>query len=65
VAHAILVIGALVFFRNVYDYHLERWDDACIVFRYAQHLPDGRGLVWNIGGERAERYTSEAPPQTA
>jgi len=32
-------------------------DDAYIVFRYAEHLARGEGLVWNIG-ERVEGYSS-------
>jgi len=32
-------------------------DDAFISLRYARHLVDGHGLVWNIG-ERVEGYTS-------
>jgi len=33
-------------------------EDAYISFRYAVHLADGHGLVWNIGGERVEGFTS-------
>ncbi len=32
-------------------------DDAFISFRYARHLVEGHGLVWNIG-ERIEGYTN-------
>lgn len=32
-------------------------DDAFISFRYAEHLINGHGLVWNIG-ERVEGYTN-------
>jgi len=32
-------------------------DDAFISFRYARHLAEGSGLVWNIG-ERVEGYTN-------
>jgi len=32
-------------------------DDADIVFRYAEHLSRGEGLVWNVG-ERVEGYSS-------
>ncbi len=31
-------------------------DDAFIAFRYARHLAQGHGLVWNVG-ERVEGYT--------
>jgi arabinofuranosyltransferase len=32
-------------------------DDAYIILRYARHLADGHGLVWNVG-ERVEGYSS-------
>lgn len=32
-------------------------DDAFISFRYARHLAEGAGLVWNVG-ERVEGYTN-------
>jgi hypothetical protein len=32
-------------------------DDAFISFRYARHLAEGHGLVWNVG-ERVEGYTN-------
>lgn len=54
----ILLFSWLVYLCNVYRYHLERWDDAYITFRFAKHLADGEGLVWNIGGERVEGFTS-------
>lgn len=33
-------------------------DDADIFFVYAEHLSQGHGLVYNIGGERVEGFTS-------
>src|SRR2546423_1033041 len=33
-------------------------DDAYITFRYADHLADGHGPVWNLVGPRADGYTS-------
>ncbi len=33
-------------------------DDADIFFVYARHLAEGHGLVYNIGGERVEGFTS-------
>lgn len=33
-------------------------DDANIFFTYGKHLADGHGLVWNVGGERVEGYSS-------
>lgn len=47
---AVLVILAW-FNRFVYD-------DAFISFRYAQHLAEGHGLVWNVGETPVEGYTN-------
>lgn len=33
-------------------------DDAYITFRYSQHLAQGYGPVWNIGGDPVEGYTN-------
>lgn len=33
-------------------------DDAFISFRYARHLAEGYGLVWNVGGSPSEGYTN-------
>lgn len=33
-------------------------DDAMISMRYARHLAQGAGLVWNLDGERVEGYTN-------
>ncbi len=33
-------------------------DDAFISFRYAQHLAEGYGLVWNIGEAPVEGYSN-------
>lgn len=60
-AHPIFVVPALallgaVFAGNV-AHHAFIGDDAFISFRYARHLADGLGLVWNPG-ERVEGYTN-------
>jgi len=54
----IVIIALSVYLAEVYRAHLERWDDAYITFRYAKHLTDGLGLVWNVGGAPAEGFTS-------
>jgi hypothetical protein len=36
----------------------EAWDDAFISYRYALNLSEGRGLVWNPGGEPTQGYTN-------
>jgi hypothetical protein len=33
-------------------------DDAFITFRYARHLADGHGFVWNVGDTPVEGFTS-------
>jgi hypothetical protein len=60
VAATVFALGAVVFLAEVYRWSVQRWDDAYITFRYAQHLLDGLGLVWNVPGERVEGYTSLA-----
>jgi arabinofuranosyltransferase len=60
-AHAALALAAfaavlLLFFRNALDLAFTG-DDAFIAFRYARHLADGLGLVWNPG-ERVEGFSS-------
>jgi hypothetical protein len=55
---AILLISVLASVRYLFYWQLERWDDAYITFRFAQHLAAGEGLIWNLGGERVEGYSS-------
>src|SRR5262249_17747248 len=46
------------------SFHLggARWfvlnDDMMISMRYARHLREGHGLVWNLGGPRVEGFTN-------
>jgi len=54
----VVIVALSVYLAEVYRAHLERWDDAYITFRYAKHLTDGLGLVWNVGGAPAEGFTS-------
>src|SRR5574340_1380319 len=35
-------------------------DDAMVSMRYAQHLAQGHGLVWNIGEQPVEGFTNPA-----
>lgn len=49
-----IVLGYVAHFRLL-DARIQ--DDAYISFRYARHLAQGQGLVWNIG-ERVEGYTN-------
>jgi len=55
VALAFLFVGVLFAFGVYHHYFLG--DDCFISFRYARHLVDGEGLVWNPG-ERVEGYTN-------
>jgi len=55
---ALLAAAVLIYAGNTYHYHIDRWDDAYITFRFAQHLADGQGLIWNLGGEAVEGFTS-------
>ena len=53
---ALAAVAVLLFVQNVRHYYFLA-DDAFISFRYAAHLVDGRGLVWNTG-EYVEGYTN-------
>ena len=52
----LLLLAALLFGYNVHRYYFLS-DDSFISFRYARHLAEGHGLVWNPG-ERIEGYTN-------
>jgi len=54
-AGALLLVAALFAYGVHHHYFLG--DDCFISFRYARHLVDGEGLVWNPG-ERVEGYTN-------
>ena len=54
----IIVLSLIAYAGNTYRVYLQRWDDAYITFRFADHLANGQGLVWNIGGDRVEGFTS-------
>jgi hypothetical protein len=56
--HARLLAAAAVALLVLFAWaHRFIQDDAFISFRYALHLADGNGLVWNVG-ERIEGYTN-------
>ncbi|NLX05647.1 MAG: hypothetical protein GXY33_10940 [Phycisphaerae bacterium] len=46
----------LVYFAGVS--HVRVLDDAYITYRFAEYLALGHGLVWNVGQERTEGFTS-------
>ena len=54
----LLAIGIIV---TVAVWHLRLrfpFDDVFISFRYAEHMAQGYGLVWNIGGPHTEGFTN-------
>jgi len=55
--HGVLLCLLLVLFVHNVQTWLFLGDDCFISFRYARHLADGQGLVWNPG-ERVEGYTN-------
>lgn len=57
IAVGLLAVLTLVFFIVNVQQYCFLGDDAYISFRYALHLYQGHGLVWNPG-ERVEGYTN-------
>ncbi len=45
---AILALNALALWRG-YDFDLPPYEDAAILMRYAEHIAEGHGIVWNVG----------------
>ena len=62
VALAALTFYAIFIFRTSFSINGTRYfvlfEDAMISMRYARHLADGHGLVWNIGEEPIEGFTN-------
>jgi len=58
-AGVVALLGLAILAAYVHEVRAHRFhnDDAFISFRYARHLADGLGLVWNPG-ERVEGYTN-------
>jgi arabinofuranosyltransferase len=55
---AVTVVCTLVFVVLLVRLHGFVLDDAFITYRYAEHLASGHGLVWNVGEDPVEGYTS-------
>lgn len=51
------IAGFLVLFVYMKDYTM---DDSYITYRYARHIADGHGIVWNVGEPPVEGYTNFA-----
>jgi hypothetical protein len=61
-SHAIewvpILVGSSAFGLNAFVPYHRVIDDAYISYRYAKHLADGHGLVWNPGEAPVEGYTN-------
>ncbi len=57
VSLAIIIVGTIIAW-NANGRSLIGVDDAQIYFVYMQHLADGHGFVYNVGGEYVEGFTS-------
>ena len=53
-----IVLGVTILFLNIWRVWDFTVDDAFITLRYAKNLANGYGLVWNIGMDPVEGYTS-------
>jgi hypothetical protein len=63
--HAPLLLAALALFFSLWLFAANLWanrgqafEDSYITFRYAYHLAEGQGLVWNPGGAPTEGFTN-------
>jgi hypothetical protein len=47
---SLLLIASTLYYANRYvDFTIPPFEDAAMLMRYAQHLAEGHGIVWNIG----------------
>ena len=47
---SLALIAAVIFYATRYvDFAIPPFEDAAMLMRYAQHLADGHGIVWNVG----------------
>ncbi len=47
---SLLLIASTIYYAARYvDFSIPPFEDAAMLMRYAQHLADGHGIVWNIG----------------
>lgn len=55
---SILLLASTLMYaaRNV-DFSIPPFEDAAMLMRYAQHLAQGHGIVWNIGGSPVDGAT--------
>ena len=45
----LLIVCLFLFARNVVHFSVPPFEDAAMLMRYAQHVAEGHGVVWNIG----------------
>jgi arabinofuranosyltransferase len=45
----LLIASTLYYAARFVDFSITPFEDAAMLMRYAQHLADGHGIVWNIG----------------
>jgi len=54
----LLAVTALLWLIQLFLFRGFVIDDSFITMRYAQHLAEGHGIVWNVGEEPVEGFTS-------
>jgi hypothetical protein len=52
-----LIASTLYYAARFVDFTIPPFEDAAMLMRYAQHLADGHGIVWNIGGAPVDGAT--------
>jgi hypothetical protein len=45
----VLIASTLYYATRYIDFTIPPFEDAAMLMRYAQHLADGHGIVWNVG----------------
>ncbi|MCE9647804.1 MAG: hypothetical protein K8S20_17555 [Chloroflexi bacterium] len=56
--YGILLIACTLFYAARFvDFSIPPFEDAAMLMRYAQHLAQGQGIVWNIGGHPVDGAT--------
>lgn len=45
----LLIVSTLYYAARYVDFSIPPFEDAAMLMRYAQHLAEGHGVVWNIG----------------
>ncbi len=52
-----LLLLTLAYALHQYDFSLPPFEDAAMLMRYAQHVAQGHGIVWNIGEQPVDGAT--------